>query len=276
MAQYLDLAACVVHPLTRRYAYLNIGVYMGYYDVQQVCLNGHQITDNYNSSPEFRKNFCTDCGEKTIHKCPECNSDIPGDYHVEGVIGWSSTSVPTHCAHCGSEYPWTKLKVENVENAVKHHDVDHLALVEKLCSRFHLVAKQIKSRYNDRDTLIINDEYDVQDLLHSMLLIHFDDVRAEEWTPSYAGGCSRVDFLLKQEQIVIEVKKTRQSLKGKHVGEQLIVDTERYKVHPDCKKLVCFVYDPDGWVANPRGLENDLNSSDEDFECKVLIVPKGY
>jgi len=47
-------------------------------------------------------------------------------------------------------------------------------------------------------------------------------------------------------------------------------------IHPDCKKLVCFVYDPDGWVANPRGLENDLNSSDEDFECKVLIVPKGY
>ena len=40
---------------------------MGYHDVQQVCLNGHQTTDSYNSYPKFRKDFCSDCGEKTIY-----------------------------------------------------------------------------------------------------------------------------------------------------------------------------------------------------------------
>lgn len=134
----------------------------------------------------------------------------------------------------------------------------------------------MRSRYSDRDTLEVHDEYDVQDLLHALLHIYFDDIRAEEWTPSYAGGCSRVDFLLKQEQIVIEVKKTRKTLKAKDVGEQLIVDKERYRAHPDCRKLICFVYDPEGWVANPRGLENDLNSEDENFQVSVLIVPKGH
>jgi len=149
-------------------------------------------------------------------------------------------------------------------------------LVNQLCSRFHLVAKQIRSRYSDRDTLVINDEYDVQDLLHSLLHIYFDDIRPEEWTPSYAGGCSRVDFLLKDEQIIIEVKKTRDSLRAKQVGEQLIVDIQRYQAHPDCKKLVCFVYDPEGWISNPRGLENDLNRDEDDFIVNVIIVPKGY
>ncbi|MGF1779802.1 DUF2321 domain-containing protein [Vibrio nomapromontoriensis] len=250
---------------------------VGYHDTQQVCLNGHQITDNFNSSPQFRKDFCSVCGERTIHQCPECNSGIPGDYHTDGVVAIGfSTPVPSHCENCGAPYPWTKAKEKVIEQVVGNDEIDHLSLVEQICSRFHLIAKQLKSRYNERDTLVIEDEYDTQDLLHSLLHIYFDDIRPEEWTPSYAGGCSRVDFLLKQEQIIIEVKKTRKSLKSKHVGEQLIIDSQRYRSHPDCKKLLCFVYDPEGWVSNPRGLENDLNSKDDDFEIKVLIVPKGH
>ena len=250
---------------------------MGYYDVQQVCLNGHQITDRYNSSPQFRRKFCSDCGAETIHQCPECMTSIPGDYHAEGmVIIGSSTPVPIHCENCGKPFPWAKAKKEIAEQAIGNVEINHLQLVEQICSRFHLVAKQLKSRYSDRETLIVNDEYDAQDLLHALLHIYFDDIRPEEWTPSYAGGCSRVDFLLKQEQIIIEVKKTRKSLKEKDIGDQLIIDSQKYRAHPDCKKLLCFVYDLEGWISNPRGLENDLNSIEDDFETKVLIVPKGY
>jgi len=249
---------------------------MGHHDVQQVCLNGHQITDNFNRSPEFRKNFCTTCGEKTIHKCPECNHPIKGDYHVEGVVCvGGSTSVPTHCENCGKAYPWIERK-QLFSKSMSSSEIDTFAIVNKICSRFHLVAKQLKSRHSDRDTLIVNDEYDTQDLLHALLHVYFDDIRPEEWTPSYAGACSRVDFLLKNEEIIIEVKKTRETLKAKQIGEQLIVDIARYQSHPDCKKLICFVYDPEGWVANPRGLENDLDQNEDEFTVKVIIVPKGY
>lgn len=153
---------------------------------------------------------------------------------------------------------------------------DGFKLVEKICARFHLVAKQLQSRHGGRKGLKIEDEYDTQDLLHAILHTYFDDIRPEEWTPSYAGGGSRVDFLLKDEQIIIEVKKTRPTLKGSDVGAELIVDSQRYKAHPDCKRLLCFVYDPEGWISNPRGLENDLNKKEENFELKVLIVPKGH
>lgn len=68
-----------------------------------------------------------------------------------------------------------------------------------------------------------------------------------------------MDFLLKTKQIVIEVKKTRRTLKAKDLGDELIIDIQKYQAHPDCKTLVCFVYDPEGWISNPRGLENDLN-----------------
>jgi len=153
---------------------------------------------------------------------------------------------------------------------------DCFTLVEKICARFHLVVKQLQSRHGGREGLKIDDEYDTQDLLHALLHTYFDDIRAEEWAPSYAGGGSRVDFLLKDEKIVIEVKKTRPTLKARDVGAELIVDSQRYKAHPDCKRLLCFVYDPEGWISNPRGLENDLNKKEENFELKVLIVPKGH
>ena len=111
----------------------------------------------------------------------------------------------------------------------------------------------MRCRYENRETLKIEDEYDVQDLLHALLLLYFDDVRAEEWTPSYAGKSARMDFLLKNERVVIEVKKTRLGLADKELGDQLIIDVDRYKVHPDCKRLICFVYDVEGRIGNPIG-----------------------
>ncbi len=149
-------------------------------------------------------------------------------------------------------------------------DVDET--LDRIFARFYKVAKQLRVRYAGRETLDVNDEYDVQDLLHSLLQLYFDDIRPEEWTPSFAGSSARVDFLLKKEKTVIEVKKTRQGLADKEVGNQLIEDIERYQAHPDCEKLVCFVYDPEGRIGNPNGVMNDLNSRHEGF-AKVVIQP---
>ena len=151
---------------------------------------------------------------------------------------------------------------------------DCVSIIEKICNRFDLVVRQLHSRHGNRNTLEVNDEYDVQDLLHSILMLEFDDIRSEEGTPSCAGSSSRMDFLLKQEQTVIEVKKTRNSLRAKEIGEQLIIDIQRYRSHPDCQTLICFVYDPEGRIANPRGIENDLSGNREDLTVKVIIAPK--
>lgn len=146
-------------------------------------------------------------------------------------------------------------------------------LLSNLFNKFHSVAIQLRSRHNNRNTLDVIDEYDVQDLLHSLLKLHFKDIRNEEWTPSYAGGSSRMDFLLKEEEIVIEVKKTRVGLDDKVLGKQLIEDKAKYQTHPNCKRLICFTYDPEGRILNPQGLQNDLNSEDEKFTVEIIIKP---
>lgn len=125
----------------------------------------------------------------------------------------------------------------------------------------------------NRVTIELFDEYDVQDLLHTLLKLHFDDVRPEEWTSLYAGGNNRMDFLIKDEEIAIEVKMTRKGLRDKEVGEQLIIDMAKYQSHPNCKKLYCFVYDKEDVIRNPRGLENDLEKLPSVIGIKVIIRP---
>jgi hypothetical protein len=148
-----------------------------------------------------------------------------------------------------------------------------LSELVRLLGSFHRVARQLRFRREGRATLKISDEYDVQDLLHALLKIDFSDVRPEEWTPSYAGKSSRTDFLLKNEKIVVETKKTRSLSAAKNIGDELIIDIARYQTHPDCKLLVCFVYDPDGYIQNPAGLKNDLQSKSGSFEVHIVVEP---
>jgi hypothetical protein len=162
-----------------------------------------------------------------------------------------------------------------LDGDLRSEKIDTISIIENICDRFHLVARQLRSRHSNRQTLEIEDEYDVQDLFHSLLHLHFDDIRPEEWTPSYAGGSSRIDFLLKQEQIIVEIKKTRKTLLAREVGDQLIIDAKRYQSHPDCKYLICFIYDPEGRIGNPRGLENDLTERTDTFGTIAIVSPKG-
>jgi hypothetical protein len=151
-----------------------------------------------------------------------------------------------------------------------------LEKVDLLCSRFHSVVYQLQlpqraNKQNPRSA--IRNEYDVQEILHALLWIFFDDVRREDPVPQRAGASSRTDFVLKKEEIIVEVKKTRASLRDKKVGEELIIDIERYKGRKDCKLAYCFVYDPEQYITNPAGLE-ELSRNEGDLVVKVVVLPK--
>lgn len=242
---------------------------MGIYDAQQVCLNGHQVTDTYFRHPEHRQSHCKKCGAVTVHQCPNCHANIKGDYQVDGVFFVGTTPIPKYCESCGAKFPWADKLSESDSPVLKMDPIDSL---KRLCSRFPLVVRQLRVRHNGRETIDVADEYDIQDILHSLLYLFFDDVRAEEYTPSYAGKSTRMDFLLKGESVVVEAKMTRKGLGAKEVGEQLIVDIAHYQRHPSCQGLVCVVYDPDHRLANPRGLEKDLSQNEDEFSVYVFIV----
>ena len=170
----------------------------------------------------------------------------------------------------------TRLTTEKAESQPLSVTVTPLERLRDLVLRFHAVVVALRIRYGDRSSLDVNDEYDVQDVMRVLLATAFDDVRPEEYVPSYGGAAARTDFLLKAEQIVLEVKKTRAGLCDRQVGEQLIIDAARYAGHPDCKTLLCAVYDPENRITNPSALEADLSGQKNGIAVEVIIVPKLY
>jgi hypothetical protein len=136
--------------------------------------------------------------------------------------------------------------------------IDALKIIFDVCNRFKYFSRQIGRRYGDRKTIEFNDEYDFQDGLHSVLTLFFDDIRREEWTPSYAGGANRIDFIIKDKLIAIELKHAKKDSKAKDFGDQIIIDIEKYKGYKDLKHLICIIFDFSGFLPNPRGIESDL------------------
>ncbi|MCZ3380399.1 DUF2321 domain-containing protein [Rhizobium sp. AG207R] len=100
---------------------------MGYYQVGQVCLNGHEITSNFEGQQALRAAFCSECGEATIHKCQHCDANIRGWYHVDGFISMQEWVPPSYCHACGKPFPWIERavaaardladEIENIEPA---------------------------------------------------------------------------------------------------------------------------------------------------------------
>jgi hypothetical protein len=131
-------------------------------------------------------------------------------------------------------------------------------------------------RRKGAQALSFSNEYDVQDLLHAVLRPWVNDIRPEEFTPSYAGSSTRMDFLLPAHSLVIELKFVRDRGHAKGIGDELIIDIEHYRRHPDCRILWCVVYDPEHYLTNAEGLCSDLGgtrkSKDGEVAVKVLVL----
>ena len=152
--------------------------------------------------------------------------------------------------------------------------LSNLESLNLISDKLYVISRQLRKRHNNRNTLDLTDEYDLQDLFHALLKLFFNDIRAEDVSPQYAGGTSRIDFILKDQNIGIELKYGRKGLGAKELGSQLIVDIARYKSYPKLELLYCFVFDPDGWIDNPKGIENDLTKEHDGLQVVVRVKPE--
>jgi hypothetical protein len=154
--------------------------------------------------------------------------------------------------------------------------IDAVKTVLTVAQRMLLVERSLSRRHKGRDTINLTDEYDTQDLLRSLLVIFFEDVREETATPEYAGGSTRIDFILPDFQVAIEVKKSRDSMSPKSLADELIIDRDRYAKDDRVGHLICVVFDHEGRLMNPRGLESDLSrqSSAAGLAVTVKIIDR--
>ena len=165
-------------------------------------------------------------------------------------------------------------KVPSSGARVKPQSIDELLAV--LIKGLRRAMLPLTHRRKGASALSFSTEYDVQDLLHALLRPWVADIRPEEFTPSYAGSSTRMDFLLPAHGLVLELKFVRDRAHAKSIGNELIIDIEHYRRHPDCHTLWCVIYDPQTLLPNAEGLRKDLEGrrtmADGTVDVRILIL----
>ena len=226
-------------------------------DAMQVCRNGHVVTDRLRSCPERAATHCDRCGATTLERCETCGRELAGAIIVPGLHPVGVRTAPRFCATCGAAFPWTKLQKPTKRPA--------LAVLENLLHRLPLAVRQLRTRHDVRPPFRVVDEYDLEDLLRSLLPLHFEDVRPECRTPSYAAG-TRTDFLLATERIALTIKWARP-----HVVDQVVEDTGYYANERNCRTLVVFIYDPEAKLGD--AVPSTIAQDDcEEIEIRCVVA----
>jgi len=150
--------------------------------------------------------------------------------------------------------------------------IDVQEIIGTIAHRFKSFSRTIRHRHDKRETINFVDEYDYQDALHSVLTLFFDDIRREEWCPSYAGGSKRIDIIIPDFLTAIELKHIKDKTKTVDLGDELTIDLANYKKHPNIKSIICIVFDEKGILFNPKGLEKDLSGIRDGILCTTIIV----
>lgn len=149
--------------------------------------------------------------------------------------------------------------------------LDAVATVLDIGNRYLLVRRSLGKHPHGRDPLKFENEWDDQYVFRSLLSLFFEDIRDEDPVQTTAGSGSRIDFVLPDFALGIELKHTRPTLKDEELGQELATDVARYKSRSDITHLLCLVFDYNGNVRNPRALEKDLSRSNSDPGLTVTV-----
>lgn len=133
-----------------------------------------------------------------------------------------------------------------------------------------MVARQLRERQKERPPFRVDDEHDLEDLLRALLPLHFDQIRYERRTPSYASD-SRTDFILAPSAIVVTAKRAQPTVREDLLGEQLREDIGYYR-QKDCRALVVCVYDPERLLPDPGQLERTWAGSTDEMPVRPVIA----
>lgn len=174
----------------------------------------------------------------------------------------------------------TLLILEDLEKVllkVSYINIEAEEMVRLILNNFSNAAQKIiRNRRKGHECFVIEDEYDVQDLLYVILKSVFPHLKDEDPTPKNGGKSFRIDLILRDEEILIEVKmlKAKDTSETKFIDE-LKVDFESYHESKWLKKLFCFVYDPykkTRDIANFHDLNGHRTKGKSSFNVEVIVV----
>jgi hypothetical protein len=174
----------------------------------------------------------------------------------------------------------TQILLEDLESVLlktRYVNKSSEDIIRDILNNFpNAIQKIIANRRSGHPVFKIEDEYDVQDILYVVLKSIFPNLRDEDPIPKVGGKSTKIDLILRGEEILIEVKMIKKTDSNEvHFIEQLKVDFESYHECKWLKKLFCFVYDPyrkTRDISNFGDLNGDRTKNNHSFNVELILV----
>lgn len=166
--------------------------------------------------------------------------------------------------------------ITNSITKINYINLNAKAIVRQVLLNFRNAVKKItRDRRKDHQVFQIHDEYDVQDLLYVMLKPLFPKLTIEEPTPKVGAKYNKIDLIIREEGLMIEVKMIKVSDDDeKPFVEQLKNDIQSYYRYPFLKDLLVYVYDPQSKTKDVQNFY-ELNGIQEiqgiRFNVEVIV-----
>lgn len=151
-----------------------------------------------------------------------------------------------------------------------------IRLVEQVCMRMPNAARILFTRQRkNKNPYILEDEYDVQDLLHALLRAYLKYSVQEDPIPKVAGTkSSRADISIAELGVLIEVKFVRGPDDQKRIFDDLSRDLIVYTSWSPLKTLLFVIYNADD-LRDPEAIEKlsgPKQINDVKFDVRVILA----
>ncbi len=158
----------------------------------------------------------------------------------------------------------------------KIFNLDKTSIIENIVHMLNNFSNAIKKitfdRYNNKTGLLIEQEYDVQDILFSFFKFYFNDAVRENPLKKRGGSNSIIDICFPERKIYIEIKMLKRTNKNeKIIIEELKKDMFDYD-QPEVENLIIFIYDPLKKIKDKDNFkEFERTNNNYSFKCSVII-----
>jgi hypothetical protein len=136
-------------------------------------------------------------------------------------------------------------------------------------------GKSSNPKKQPKTVIKIEDEYDVQDLLYVSLKSVFPTMKYENPLAKFGGKSTRLDFVLMEEGVIIEVKQINASEKNdSKFTDQLKIDIESYHLLDYLKDLIFYIYAPNAIQDSDNfyELQGERQIKGKTFNVKIIMV----
>jgi ParB/RepB/Spo0J family partition protein len=126
---------------------------------------------------------------------------------------------------------------------------------------FDLIFSNLREaiiEFEKRTSRKFNNEKELQDFIYSILRCLFISTEFEDPTKKICGTSNRLDFVLRDHNIIIEIKYVRDQVHAKKVSDELAADYLRYLSSEYGNKIINYIYDPGKYITNQDSFRKEI------------------